>query len=53
MRAVVFIVALALWTFQASPNLSANTDAIADLDIFDCGANLDGVPDNFMTDANR
>jgi hypothetical protein len=51
--AVILVVALALWALQAGPDLSTNTDSVADLDSLDLGADLDGMTNNFVTDADR
>ena len=52
MRTVVLIVTLALWAFQASPDLRSDTDPISDFDVLDSVANFDGVSNNFMTHAD-
>ena len=53
MRTIVLIVTLALWALQASPDLSANTNSIADLSCLDFGSDLDSTADNFVADADR
>ena len=52
MRAVILVVALALWTLQARPDLSADTDAVANLHSLDFRSNQDSLTNNFVTDAN-
>lgn len=52
MRAIVLIVALALRALQAGPDLSANANAISLFDSLDLRANLDGLADDLVTDAD-
>jgi hypothetical protein len=51
-RAVVFVIALALRALKAGPDLSTNTDAVADLDGLDCRSNLYCLAHDFVTDAD-
>lgn len=53
MWAIILVVTLALWTFQARPNLSTHAHSIPSLDRLDFGSNLDGVADDFVTDCQR
>ena len=53
MWAVVLIVALAIPTLQASPDLSAHANSVANLDSLDLGTDLYRVTNDFMTDADR
>lgn len=50
-RTVVLVVRFALWALQASPDLSSNTNTVSDLDGGNFGANLDGLSDDFVTNA--
>lgn len=52
-RAVVLVVALALWALQASPDLSTHTNTVALLDRLDLRADLDGLAYNLMPDTDR
>jgi hypothetical protein len=42
-RTVVLLVGLAVVAVQIGSNLCANTDTVADLDVFDLVTNLDGT----------
>ena len=53
MRAVVLIVALALFALQAGPNLCSHTNSIADLDGLHLVSDLDGFADNLVADTDR
>ena len=53
MRAVVLVLALAHIALQAGPHLGANADAIALLDLRHVFADLDGLADNLVADAQR
>ena len=52
-RAVALIVRLASTTLATRPNLSTNTDAIADLNALDVAADADGMASDFMSDSER
>ena len=53
MRAVVLIVRFADLALQACPNLCADANTISDLDGCHLVANLDGMPDDLVADAQR
>lgn len=50
MRTIVLIIGLAHFALQASPNLSANTDTVSDLDGRYLFTNLDGLTNDFVSD---
>lgn len=52
MRAVVFVITLALWALQASPDLGANTGSVTDLECRDLGSNLNDLTNDFVTNGN-
>lgn len=54
-RAVVLIVALAVLALEAGRDLGADTDTVSNLDGLDCGADLDGMANDFVayTDGKR
>jgi len=52
-RAVVLLVRLAVCASQVCLNLRTNTDAVADLDGFDCITDLHGLADHLVADAER
>lgn len=52
MRAVILVVALALRALSARPDLSTYTDTVANLDVLDFRADLYGLANNFVTNAN-
>ena len=52
MGAVVLIITLALLALQARPDLSTDSDAVTDFDGLDLVANLDGVANNLVSDAD-
>ena len=49
--AVVLVVVVALLAVTAGVCLSTDTDAVTDLDVLDVASNLDGLADDFVTDA--
>lgn len=53
MRAVVLVGALADVALEAGPHLGTDTDAIALLDLRHVLADLDGLADNLVADAQR
>ena len=48
MRAVILVIVLAVLAFQASPDLSTNTNAISNLDFFYVLTNFDGTSDDLV-----
>lgn len=53
MRAVVLIVAFAFLALQTGPDLSADTNAVANLDRRHLVTNFDGLANNLMPDTER
>lgn len=53
MRTIVLVVALALRALETGPDLGADTDTIALLDVLDGLADLDRLPDNLVAYADR
>lgn len=53
MRAIVLILRLAQLTLQARPDLGANSDTIALLDVLDGLSDLDSLADHLVADAKR
>lgn len=53
MRAVILVLALADIALQAGPHLGTNTNAIAHLNLLHVLADLDGLANNLVTDAER
>ena len=51
--AVVFLVGLAVVTCEVGADLSSNTSAVANLEVFNLGANLYDFADDFVADAQR
>jgi hypothetical protein len=52
-RAIVLIVALALWATHAGLNLSSNTNAVSDLAGGDVLANSDNLSNDLVSNADR
>lgn len=52
MRAIILIIALALRTLEASPDLGTDTHTVADFDRLDFRADFDGVAYDFMAHSN-
>lgn len=50
--AVVFLVSLAVAAVQVGLDLGTDTDAVADLDSLDVLADLDGLANDLVADAN-
>lgn len=50
--AIVLVVAFALRALQAGPDLSTDADTVALLDGLDLGADLDGLADDLVADAD-
>lgn len=53
MRAVVFIVTLALWALHARLDLGANTNAVTNLAVCDALSDCDNFSNNFVANADR
>ena len=53
MRAIVLILCSAQLTLHARPDLGADADAIALLDVLDGLSDLDGLANHFVADAER
>lgn len=53
MRTVVLVVRLAKFALQTGTDLSANTNAVSNLDGCHLVADFDSLADNFMADADR
>ena len=53
MRAVIFVVRLADLALETCPDLGADTHPVSDLDGRHLGADLDGLADNLVSDAER
>lgn len=50
-RAIILIIALTRAALQARPDLSADTDAVADLDVLDLGPDFNSLPYDLVADA--
>lgn len=51
--AVVLLVGLAVVAREVGTDLSTNTNAVSDLDVFNLGANLDGLANDLVSYAKR
>ena len=52
MRAIVLVICFAKFTLQTSPDLSADTNTVSNLDGGDLVANFDGLANNLMTNTD-